>query len=240
MPDVLRALLAPVLLVQGRRMFARMPRLDAPTGAASGTEGSGSPLRLMVTGDSSAAGFGAETQGQALLGQLVARLAERHRVEWTLHARFGSTVPKTTRWLARQEPAPVDLVVVAVGLNDVIAGAGLAEWVAGYDELLAVLRERFSPGQIVVSGLPPVGQFPALPQPMRWVIGRQRDRHDEALRAWAGRQPDVTYVMTGVGDDDPVARGEMTVADAMAADGFHPGPMVYSLWAERVVTAVGL
>ena len=75
MPDLLRTLLAPVLLVQGKRMFARMPRLDAPADLAPGPRGDGSPIHLLVVGDSSAAGYGADRQEDVLLGQLVARLA---------------------------------------------------------------------------------------------------------------------------------------------------------------------
>ncbi len=221
-------------------MFARMPRLGAPTGDPAGTAGEGPPLALMVTGDSAAAGYGVGTQDEALLGRLVAGFAQRHRVTWTLHARFGSTIPKTTAWLARQEPSRQDVVVVSVGLNDVLAGAGLAEWLRGYDRLAEVLRDRFTPGQVVVSGLPPIGEFPALPQPMRWVIGRQRDRHDAALRAWCERQPDVRYVETGASATGPMSRAETSVAAVMSRDGFHPGPRVYQLWAERVIQVTGL
>ena len=234
MPDLLRTLLAPVLLVQGRRMFARMPRLDPPDPLPDGPRGDGPPLALMVVGDSSAAGFGVTHQENALLGQLVERLSARHTVTWTLHARFGSTIPKTTAWLARQPAYPVDLAVVALGLNDLIAGAPLATWLGGYQRLVADLRERFA-GQVVVSGLPPVGEFPALPQPMRWVIGRQRDRFDAALRAWAEAEPGVSYVVTGADAETIRHVGEVAVSEVMAADGFHPGPRVYAEWARRVL-----
>ena len=74
MPDLLRTLLAPVLLVQGRRMFARMPKLPLPTDLEPGPRGDGPPLSLLVVGDSSAAGIGVGRQEDALLGQLVERL----------------------------------------------------------------------------------------------------------------------------------------------------------------------
>ena len=174
MPDLLRTLLAPVLLVQGKRMFARMPRLDAPADLAPGPRGDGSPIHLLVVGDSSAAGYGADRQEDALLGQLVARLAASHTVTWTHFARFGSTVPKTAAFVAKQPPVDVDLAVVSVGLNDVIAGADLGLWLDGYRALVADLQTRFAATTVVVSGLAPVGGFPALPQPMRFVIARQR------------------------------------------------------------------
>ncbi|MAQ93347.1 MAG: lipase [Rhodothermaceae bacterium] len=237
MPDLLRTLLAPVLLVQGKRMFARMPRLDAPASLAPGPRGEGPRLHLLVVGDSSAAGYGADRQEDALLGQLVARLAASRTVTWTHFARFGSTVPKTAAFVAKQPPTAVDLAVVSVGLNDVIAGADLGAWLDGYRSLVADLQTRFAAITVVVSGLAPVGGFPALPQPMRFVIARQRDRFDAALKAWADAAPGVVYVPTGASDDGPLREGAVTVSEVMAADGFHPGPRVYAEWARRAVAA---
>ena len=142
--------------------------------------------------------------------------------------------------MARQPGAPVDLAVVSVGLNDLIAGAPLAGWLDGYRALVADLQGRFEARQVVVSGLPPIGGFPALPQPMRFVMGRQRDRYDAALTAWADAAPGVLHVPTGASADGPLREGAVTVAEVMAADGFHPGPRVYAEWARRVAEAAGL
>ncbi len=218
-------------------MFARMPRLATPTDLPAGPRGDGPPLHLLVVGDSSAAGFGVERQEEGLLGQLVERLAATRRVSWTHFARFGSTIPKTAAFVARQEPRPVDVAVVSVGLNDLIAGDPLAGWLGGYRALVADLQDRFRAETVVVSGLAPVGGFPALPQPMRWTIGRQRDRYDAALKAWADAAPGVVYVSTGASDEGPLREGAVTVAEVMAADGFHPGPRVYAEWARRAVAA---
>ena len=173
MPELARTLLAPVLLVQGRRMFRTMPRLPPPSGDPTGTVGEGPPLRLLVVGDSAAAGFGAETLDEALPGRLAARLAARgRRVTWSLFARFGSTAARTLAYVRKQDAFDVDLAVVSLGLNDLIAGVSQAAWLADMEALAGELRARFGAPLVVASGLPPIGGFPALPQPMRWVMGR--------------------------------------------------------------------
>jgi lysophospholipase L1-like esterase len=238
MPSLIRAVLAPVLLAQGRRMFRTMPRLPEPPGDRAGTAGEGPPLRLIVAGDSSAAGVGADSQTDALLGRLVARLAERHTVSFALHARFGSTIPRTTAYLDRQPSGSADVAVLAVGLNDVIAGRALAPWLDDYRRLVDTLRVRFGAAHVVVSGMPLIGQFPAVPQPLRWVLGREATRHDAALRHLAEDEPGLHYVGLGFAAEGPFRPGEVAVADVMARDGFHPGPRVYDEWARRAVEAL--
>src|SRR4051812_12916439 len=48
--------LAPWLIAQGKRARARTLRMPEPPGARAGAAGTGTPLRLLITGDSAAAG----------------------------------------------------------------------------------------------------------------------------------------------------------------------------------------
>ena len=82
--------LAPVLLAQGRRLRRTVPSLPEPAGARSGASGSGPLLRLLVAGDSAAAGVGAQTQDDALTGRIVAGLAPSFHVRWKLLAFTGA------------------------------------------------------------------------------------------------------------------------------------------------------
>ncbi|ETX12905.1 hypothetical protein OCH239_15315 [Roseivivax halodurans JCM 10272] len=67
----LLALLAPILAVQGRIVRRGAVRLREPDGPRAGRTGAGPSLRLLIAGDSSAAGVGADTQAEALSGRLV-------------------------------------------------------------------------------------------------------------------------------------------------------------------------
>ena len=236
MPDLFRTLLSPVLLAQGAWLLKTIPRLPEPGGARMGTRGDGPPLRLLVVGDSSGAGVGVETQDEALLGQVVQRLAPRRAVTFRLVARNGSTLPRTKSHLETLAPEPFDVAVTAIGINDIIGGQGDAAWMASYRDLVRLLRERFGVQHVVASGLPPIGRFPAIPNPLRWVLGRQAERYDAALRAWAEGEPGMTYIDFETAPGDPLHGVPM--AEVMASDGFHPGPRIYDEWGRRAALAV--
>ncbi|NIP82235.1 MAG: SGNH/GDSL hydrolase family protein, partial [Gemmatimonadetes bacterium] len=62
MLDILAApALAPILVAQGLFVRWRTTRLPEPPGDREGVTGAGPPLRLLVAGDSAAAGVGAST-----------------------------------------------------------------------------------------------------------------------------------------------------------------------------------
>jgi hypothetical protein len=85
----LLCLLAPLLWLQARHVRRVTPRLPEPPGCRTGIAGSGTLIRLLVAGDSGAAGVGAPTQDQALCGQLVRRLSRHHTVAWCVMAVNG-------------------------------------------------------------------------------------------------------------------------------------------------------
>ena len=66
-----------------------------------------------------------------------------------------------------------------------------------------------------------MGHFPLLPQPLRWVLGRQAERFDRHLRQSAAGDPALVYVPMDF---------EMS-PDQIATDGYHPGPEIYGEWA---------
>jgi lysophospholipase L1-like esterase len=236
MPDLARTLLFPILAVQGMRLFKTIPRLPEPSGLRIGVEGEGRPLRLLIVGDSSGAGVGVETQDEALLGRTVSRLAEQFEVHYRLIARHGSTLTRTLGHLKKQSPEPFDVALVALGLNDIIAGQPFEPWMASYRDLVAELRERWEVRHVVASAMPPVGEFPAIPNPLRWTLGRQATRYDDALKTWATAEPETTYIDLRTEAGDPLHG--VPITDVMATDGFHPGPRIYDEWGRRAARAI--
>ena len=81
--DTILALAAPLLLVQGKYVRRVTPKLPEAAGAREGErrlrDAGGGPasLRVLITGDSSAAGVGTQHQDEALPGQLADALAAR-------------------------------------------------------------------------------------------------------------------------------------------------------------------
>lgn len=223
------AALGPLLLAQGRRVRKTVPSLPEPPGEREGIAGSGPSVRLLIIGDSAAAGVGAPTQQQALSGQIVAALAPRFRLHWRLFAFTGATTADMLERLGTEGRAGYDVALTSLGVNDVTGRVSLGTWRRQQHELITGLRERFDVGRILLSGLPPVHRFPALPQPLRWYLGRRAREFDRALEAIAAGRRDCEFLALD---------HEMMDTSAMAGDGFHPGPPVYAAWAHEAARRI--
>ena len=220
--------LGPILLAQGAWVRFSAPLLPEPPGDRVGTAGSGPLLRLLVAGDSAAAGVGAAHQSDALLGQIVTRLQGRHSVSWNLQARSGDTTADTLERLDALEPQPFDVAVTSLGVNDVIALTTRDDWRSRQAELWHLMREKFGVTTLIVSGLPPMHEFPPLPQPLRWHLGSRATEFHHDLAADVAADGEAHFVDL---------RFEADIG-LVAADGFHPGPGIYSLWADRVAAVI--
>jgi hypothetical protein len=113
-------------------------------------------------------------------------------------------------------------------VNDVTKGVSLRRWLQLQSKLFDRLGAKFGAQRIVVSSLPPVEQFPLLPHPLRWVLGRQAARFDRNLHELVDQRTDCVAVKIDLGLDQ----------SNMAIDGFHPGPTVYAAWADEVVRLI--
>jgi len=222
-----RLLLAPILLVQAVGVCRRSLILPEAAGARSGVAGQGPRLRLLIAGDSSAAGVGVADQAQALSGQLVAALSTGFTVHWRLEARTGATTARTLDHLRALPAEPFDVAVTALGVNDVTRQRPVVRFRAEQAALAELLRSRFGVHDHWRSGLPPMHRFPLLPRPLRDVLGAQARAYDRVI-AQTSRDGlhHLTFDETSL---DPAM---------MAADGFHPGAPVYAAWARDLAAAI--
>jgi lysophospholipase L1-like esterase len=212
--------LGPVLLAQGLRVRRITPRLPEPPGLRSGTMGRGPPLRLLIAGDSAAAGVGAATQAQGLSGAVVDALRHRFEVSWKLNATTGLRTLGVLTRLADAQPEPFDVALLSVGVNDITAFTSTTAWLEQLAQLAVLLKNRFEARHILFTHLPPMHLFPALPQPLRWYLGARARQLNVLLQAFADADDACELVCPKM----PAER------DCMATDGFHPGPAAYLAW----------
>jgi len=223
-----RLALSPLLLAQGLSVRANAVRLPEAAGPRTGRLGSGPKLSLLILGDSSAAGVGVDHQNDALAGQLAVLLANHFTLDWQLVARTGATTRTALQWLETHPPAPIDIVVTALGVNDVTHAVPYPLWLRQQNRMFARINTLFAPRRVYVSGMPPLGDFPILPQPLRWSLGTQARRFDAGL----ARLTEMSARLSHIPFNSPL------VPSQMAQDGFHPGPEIYTLWAKEMASRI--
>jgi lysophospholipase L1-like esterase len=139
------------LVRQARSVRKRMPSLPEARGERSGLEVAADAtdlLRLLVVGDSTAAGVGVASMRDALPPQLAAILAERRgcTVAWTVSARTGATASFTARELVPEAPFEQDISIVMVGVNDALRMTPRRRWRASMDRLVDAPEKHLRPG----------------------------------------------------------------------------------------------
>jgi len=231
MSFALKLVLSPVLIAQAMSTRKRAPALPEAAGPREGQLGNGpGALRVLIAGDSSAAGVGVRTQDHAFAGHFTRTLHRRsgRPLRWRLRAKSGLTTRELHDLLRADAPPAADIAIVLTGVNDVIDlvppqravqhRAALADW------LIDEGRARY----VLFAPLPPMNQFPLLPQPLRRVMGDDARRHDDAMARWAATRHNVFHTSIAI----QLAPG------AMADDGFHPGEPVYRTCGEQLARFV--
>jgi lysophospholipase L1-like esterase len=162
-------LAAEVMAARRHRFVPSHPPLEI-----SGTIGpeDGEPLTLVVLGDSSVAGVGADAAEDTLAYGVAKALSDQYLV--SLHAlgvsgsRLADVVGKQLAQVDGLEP---DIVLVCVGTNDVTHGTRLREARRQLRMLVDGLAEVAPDAKVIVSGLPPAETATAFHRPLRDLIG---------------------------------------------------------------------
>ena len=205
--------LTPLYLAQAAYFIARTEKLPEAAGPRAGQSGQGAPMRLLILGDSSGAGVGVAHQDQALIGQMLHHLEPERAMTWQVIARSGVTTAHARRMLAGA--GACDVAVLALGVNDVLRQTPVRRFADEYAGLIADLPA----GHILVSAVPPLGQFTVFPRPLRDYLGRRATALDIALQTVCARSGALHVPFDLAPDPGWLAR-----------DGLHPGAALYAEW----------
>lgn len=225
------ALLFPVLLYQGKLARRTTPRLPEAGGSPCGQYGEGAPARrVLVIGESTAAGVGIETHDQGLASQLAREIHQRtgQTIAWHTYGVNGIRLGALLRELETAELPEADVVLLSMGVNDTTGFTPRFRFRQQLRELRRLLASRYS-GPILLLSVPPMHLFTALPSPLRYVVGWRARQLDKVYQHLARNAPaDFVYL------DYP------TVTDPalLASDGYHPGPKGYEFIAGAIASRI--
>jgi lysophospholipase L1-like esterase len=194
-------------------------------------------LRLLIVGDSTAVGTGAQSPATSLAG-LIAR--EHPRLWIENRAKDGALLADLPAQLSA-DPQRFDIVLVQAGGNDVIRLRSSEDMRVDLARTVAAARERAPVVWLMPAGN--VGNAPFFFPPLSWWMTHRA----RALHRWAAENADaatasptgtrVVYVnLFRERDQDPfVMHPEFN-----ASDGLHPSDAGYRSWWRELYEQAGL
>jgi lysophospholipase L1-like esterase len=227
------ALLAPVAIPQAlctRRHALRLPPAAGPQQGVAGASFAATPLRLLLLGESTVAGVGVASQADALAGQLAQALAERWQrpVHWRALGENGITAAQAQqRLLAQALTQPVDLAVLALGVNDSSHLSSLRSWCQAQAGMGQALQQHGA--RVAFCAVPPLEHFTALPWLLRRLLGARARLLDGCLARLAAASGATHHAL----------KLEFS-GSYLAVDGYHPSALGYRLWAQALTEELDL
>ncbi|WP_265443843.1 SGNH/GDSL hydrolase family protein [Flexivirga meconopsidis] len=218
------------------RRIVGQPFDGAPEDSGIYGAGPGEPIELLMVGDSTAKGMGADTAYQtvgAIIATAAAALAGRP-VRLTNVAVVGATSPDLggqVEQALEQVPAP-DAAVIMIGANDVTGRLSRSTSVRHLADAVESLRAAGA--EVVVGTCPDLGVIEPVPQPLR-LIARRWSRDLAAAQTVAviehgGRTVSLGDLLGHEFSDSPSVM--------FSKDRFHPSPAGYARAASALLPSV--
>lgn len=225
----------PLVAVQGiwvRATTEVLPEAKGPCTGTVGEETSGTPMRIAVLGESTAAGCGVDTHDEGFPGSLARALSARHDspVTWEVVGRHGATARRIRHRLLPQLGESFDLALLLAGANDVLGRRAPEEWGEDLAEIVDDLANRAK--SVVVVGTPPFVDFPSLPSALARYCAERAAALDRTSQRVCAERPRATWM----GSTDIM----QITPDFFARDGFHPSAHGYGRWAQAVADHLAL
>ncbi|MEV7620152.1 SGNH/GDSL hydrolase family protein [Microbacterium sp. NPDC089321] len=195
----------------------------------------GEPVRLLMVGDSLAAGLGAAKPKETLGGRLARALAKQIGAPVVLRsvAVVGSESSDLAAQLDTLTPEDeIDVAVIVVGGNDVTHRIPVVESARHLTDAITRLHERGA--RVVVGTCPDLGALRPVPQPLRGLASRLSRRLAD-VQAESAERAGAAHVSLRrtVGPlffDEP--------EQMFSLDRFHPSALGYRRTADALLPAV--
>ncbi len=219
---------APFLYLQGQFVRRKVGRLPDAAGEKSGKFANGAEeVKMLVLGESTAAGVGASTHETGLAGQFAKFLGEKigKSVRWQVVGKSGITIKRTIRELLPEIPnEKFDYIMLALCGNEVLSLHSPRVFRRDLRRLLAIMREQNPDATVFITNAPAVRLSPVLPFTIKFILGHLSALHDANARELTGEMERVFYF-----------HQPTSVPADFFADGLHPSEAGYTAWSKRMI-----
>ncbi len=189
--------LFPVFFTQAFALRRHALQLTPAVGPQAGRIGRGEPLHFLAVGDSIIAGVGARRIQQSTVGHVARFMSGRlsREINWRAAGVIGASARRVRRDVVPALPQQrFDAILVSVGVNDVLKLERSGRFRRQLLKLIRDLRAHSPDAVIAYLGLPPLGEFPKLKRPLRWIVGYRVRKFDAVARDALARMPDVLHI----------------------------------------------
>lgn len=215
-----------------KKVALRLPQaMGSNKGRVAG--GPNDQLTLVGIGDSVIAGVGVKHQKNALIAQTAACLAKQYltEVNWMALGKNGASSADIYKIIPQQLPDHrVDIFVLSIGVNDVTTLTSLKRWQKNLKAIITQLTEHSPEALITFLGVPPMATFPALPSPLRFILGYRAKRLDLIAQQIFAEQKNGTHLKLAI---------RLNAKD-IAIDGFHPSEYACKKMAKAINESIVL
>ncbi|MGA9572361.1 MAG: SGNH/GDSL hydrolase family protein [Lysobacterales bacterium] len=218
-------IMLPLSAVQGLWLRRTAIRLPEASGARTGVSGQGATLHLLALGDSIIAGVGTGSMDRSLPVQFAQALSEnlQYSVHWHVDGANGADIADLRHSIAQlPQRLHADVILISVGVNNVTGLSSTRQWRSQLELMVADIRRRWPQARVIFAGLPPMGQFPLPPQPLRFTLGQRAATLDSIAAGVISQHAGMLHIPT---DINPLQQ-------EFCADGFHPSAESCTYWAK--------
>ena len=186
--------------------------------------GSGSTVRFVVMGDSTSIGQGSD-YNDGIARQTALHIARHHHVLLTNVGVSGARVADVFKQLPAANASHPDLILLAIGANDVTHLTSFSSIRRDVTKLLSDLQAQNPNVQIVLTGSPAMGSVPRFAPPTQWLAA-WRTRHINNVFSAVAAAHHVTLLPLA----DKTAATFKQDPSLFASDNFHPNARGYAVW----------
>mgnify|MGYP001188192034 FL=1 len=217
----------PLLWFQGMRLKREVSRFTTPGDSPYGIcKGKDREFNILGLGESPMAGVGIAKHTLTLTGLTAGRLNKLLgcSVNWKILAGSGLSMKNLNKLIREQSDEYADLVLVSMGGNDVFQLTPPWVWKKNIKTCVKLLFQNYKNPLILFSPVPPVGRFPAIPNPLKIAFGFWEFLLQASL-AQAINSMDNAYLL-----DERYPDGKKYYLE----DGIHPSRLAYDPWSEKL------
>ena len=218
----------PFLYLQGQYVRRKVGRLPDAGGEKHGKfENGEQSAKLLVLGESTAAGVGARTHETGLAGQFSRFLGRKidKSIEWRVVGRSGITVKETIHELVPKIPdEKFDYILLALCGNEVLSLRSPRAFRRDMRRLIAILKEKNADATFFITNAPAIRLSPILPFPIKFILGHLSALHDANAQEFTAEMGRVFYF-----------HQPTSVPEDFFADGIHPSEKGYTAWSKRMI-----